>query len=70
MLLTPYFHDEDPEVCMTAIELAILKEDDATAKVRFSELLTERHTMSVAWKRVLAPPPPDSKGVRSDAPLP
>ena len=53
-VLQPYFSDADPEVCMTALELAILKEDDAVAKSRFEALLAQRGDMSAVWKRSLA----------------
>ena len=53
-VLQPYFHDADPEVCVTALELALTQTDAPEAQRRFDELLAHRETLGSDWKRALA----------------
>ena len=53
-VIRPFFHDQEPEVCTTALELVLSTSDDAEAIKRFGDLIEKRASLPVAWKRALA----------------
>ena len=53
-VVRPFYHDQEPEVCTTALELALLNNECSEATERFEALLTKRASLTVVWKRALA----------------